>query len=557
MAAPAAARINCHSSLRDPRWVLANFRKFNYFLVAVHGEMPTNADAPLAQVPQNTIVMQTGTGGSTGCSVTVDFDKSIKPYFETFDALRWLFSHMTGSTNTDPILQTISYNVGLHTGIDNNPACNYTPPEVYLDKIISLNREDVDKSLNASGKVHLVGMPLWGVYQLTHTIGGESTIRTLHADLTSSIADREFTRQSHVVTRINELFGDGGRINLIFFLNCNPAFACTDVSKYSVASEFCLSNTHKKVVSNTEAAAIMKSIKKPRYIPSSAKATAEITRTFTFDSNVHSYQLIKRYNILNKKYRTLKNNVRIIRETVANAEEALKAYELESPIKNMILRFRRFANQFLDSLNQIKNDLLYIRNKLKYVGEIKSIPAPAAAPVGGVAMGGAGGGGIPAAAARAIADVAGAVAAASAAMATIVGAVGIDTSAAIALKAVVDAKAYSANQKAVEAQAAGNAGNAASAETAINIAKKDANEAVDAAAALDREVRSIHADIESIKTEKDLETKITQLEDLIKKLNEIMALPFYKQVMLRFFRGGGGSRRRRRNSNRRTRKHKN
>jgi hypothetical protein len=105
------------SKYRDPDFVFPNIKKFRYFIVGVHGRLPTNYESPILSVPANTIVLQTGAGNVCGRPVTTTFDTQILPYFSSEVALGWLFANLLG-IKQDPILQPISYAVEGEETVD-------------------------------------------------------------------------------------------------------------------------------------------------------------------------------------------------------------------------------------------------------------------------------------------------------------------------------------------------------------------------------------------------------------------------------------------------------
>jgi hypothetical protein len=105
------------SKYRDPNFVFANLKKFRYFIVGVHGRLPTNRESPILSVPANTIVLQTGAGNVCGRPVATTFDTHILPYFSSEGGLIWLFANLLGIKH-DPILQTISYAVEGEETVD-------------------------------------------------------------------------------------------------------------------------------------------------------------------------------------------------------------------------------------------------------------------------------------------------------------------------------------------------------------------------------------------------------------------------------------------------------
>jgi hypothetical protein len=271
-------------------------------MVAVHGCMPEDPPKeaiggagagaavpnPLFFVPPNTAVLQTGTGSKTGTAVSTSFDITIKKYFENNEALIWTFANLLGlnADDPDPILETISYSAGRVTAYDNLPDCM---PDKYsekaLNKQISVSEDEVSSSivgLSGAGElppegsyIHKTGKPLWGVYRVDYPVGGSR--RVFIPGITQSIIDRQIKTQEALVYAINANYVG---INIIFFLNCNPAFECKGIGNYSIALEFSQKNTHFQYGGEKK-----HRFKKPGDIPNKKRAQEILDETHTYVKN--------------------------------------------------------------------------------------------------------------------------------------------------------------------------------------------------------------------------------------------------------------------------------
>jgi hypothetical protein len=133
------------TNLRSSEYVLANACEFKYFLVSVHGILPTKKQKPIFKVPKNTIVIQTG-GAMCGMTISSERDAYdqlfLNRYLMNKKGLTNMFQKFLGlkGPEAEPLLDIFVYNVQSESA--NN-------------KILSLDAKDLERTDG-----------YWGVYMI-------------------------------------------------------------------------------------------------------------------------------------------------------------------------------------------------------------------------------------------------------------------------------------------------------------------------------------------------------------------------------------------------------
>jgi hypothetical protein len=203
-------------------------KKFDLFIIFCHGLLIPDSEARRVStsmvVPENTLVIQTGGGGTIGCATSVSMDSAILSMFNLHDIATTLgvFTGHHGDRESD-LYRTFLYNV---------------PTERALNKRIQINADDYNDPSGMTGR--------WGVFKVSFPTSKNITLTEIPSYTNilreagrSVYTQADFIRDVSYSSRTAE-----DNTNIFVFVNCISAHRYFNPIDYRGSLELAGINTH-------------------------------------------------------------------------------------------------------------------------------------------------------------------------------------------------------------------------------------------------------------------------------------------------------------------------